>query len=385
MNRLAALVVIVCGLTTPLLAQEAATPEATIETLLTEPVRAEQFSDAFLASVPFGQIEALLGQISQTIGAPDSIAAKGAVYEVTTQTYSMDVRITLDGEGRVSSLVLGGPVSLTASVPEMAAMFEQLPGEVSYLVMRDGEVLAQKDADTPMAVGSTFKLGILSLLKDQIAANETQWDAVIPVGQHSLPTGVLQTLPEGSPVTIHTAAATMISLSDNTATDMLLDLVGRAALAEKLETDFVLKTREFFFLKGDEEAREAFLAADAAGKMALVETLAGREMPALSPIMPVHQEGIEWYLTAEQICTLLGEVGELDVMSINPGVANPAEWARVAFKGGSETGVLNLSSLLTDEEGRVHCVVASVNADAAVDENQVSSVYAGVIKVLGRG
>ena len=66
----------------------------------------------------------------------------------------------------------------------------------------------------------------------------------------------------------------MISISDNTATDMLVDLVGRDALAQKLGIDFALKTREFFFLKGDAEARGAYLKADPAGKLALVEGLA---------------------------------------------------------------------------------------------------------------
>ena len=56
-------------------------------------------------------------------------------------------------------------------------------------------------------------------------------------------------------------------------------------------------------------------------------------------------------------------------MAINPGVANPADWAHVAHKGGSETGVLNLSTLVTDAQGRKSCVVVTVNDSKPVNEN----------------
>jgi beta-lactamase class A len=384
-RRLIAAAMLLIGLAGAAMAQdEAATPEAVIETLLKEEARAEQFSSAFLQSVPLEQIEALLGQIRTTIGPPVTIARRGDLYEVTTQTYSMDVEIGLDGDGRVAGLRLHAPFRLDASIEDAAAALNQLPGEVSYLIVRDGEVLAEKDPDKSMAIGSSFKLAILALVKEKVERGEIGWDSVIPVDAHSLPTGRLQTFPIGSPVTVHTAAALMISISDNTATDMLLSLVGREAVAGKLGADFALKTREFFFLKGDAEARAAYLEADPAGKLELVESLAGQPMPPLNLTMPAHEAGIEWYLTAQGLCSLLAEVEDVDVASINPGVANRADWAHIAYKGGSETGVLNMSTLVTDEAGRKSCVVLTINDSKAVDENAASAAYAGVLKVLAR-
>ena len=43
-----------------------------------------------------------------------------------------------------------------------------------------------------------------------------------------------QDWPKGAPVTLHTLATLMISISDNTATDQLIAIVGRDAIAEEL-------------------------------------------------------------------------------------------------------------------------------------------------------
>ena len=79
------------------------------------------------------------------------------------------------------------------------------------------------------AVGSAFKLAVLAALKDQVAAGALAWDdvATLEAGHISLPSGILQAWPVGSPLTIHTLASLMISVSDNTATDALIALLGR--------------------------------------------------------------------------------------------------------------------------------------------------------------
>jgi beta-lactamase class A len=46
--------------------------------------------------------------------------------------------------------------------------------------------------------------------------------------------GTLQDLPDGTKLTVEQAAVKMISVSDNTAADMLLKLVGRAAVEEQV-------------------------------------------------------------------------------------------------------------------------------------------------------
>lgn len=70
-------------------------------------------------------------------------------------------------------------------------------------------------------------------------------------------------------------------------------------------------------------------------------------------------------------------------MSINPGVANPQDWQKVAFKGGSEPGVLNLTTWLQAKNGKKYCVVATWNnSNAPVEESKFMGLYGGVITQL---
>lgn len=79
----------------------------------------------------------------------------------------------------------------------------------------------------------------------------------------------------------------------------------------------------------------------------------------------------------------LEEVADLQVMSINPGVANPQDWQKVAFKGGSEPGVLNLTTWLQAKNGKKYCVVATWNnSNAQLEESKFMGLYGGVITQL---
>jgi len=50
----------------------------------------------------------------------------------------------------------------------------------------------------------------------------------------SLPSGELQTKPDGTQISVQDVATKMISISDNTAADMLISLVGRPAVEAAL-------------------------------------------------------------------------------------------------------------------------------------------------------
>lgn len=379
-------VLLILGLLGPAHAEDHVLDEAAvIESLLSEtPPGTERFTPEFLAAIPPAQITALIEDIRADIGPVEAVRAEGGAYVVETATHAMPVEIALDAEGRIAGLFFRPALERGLGLAEAAERLAALEGEVSYLVMREGEVLAEANADAPLAVGSAFKLGILALLAEAVASGEREWEdtATLEARHISLPTGILQTFPPGAPVTLHTAAALMISISDNTATDLLMDVVGREALADKLTIDFALSTREFFFLKGDAETREAFLAASPEEKLAIVEALADRPLPALGTELAPHDRGVEWYVPARRLCALMEEVADLDVMAINPGVARSADWARVAFKGGSETGVLNLTTQVTDAEGRQSCVVMTINADGPIPASAPASAYAALLAAL---
>jgi hypothetical protein len=94
--------------------------------------------------------------------------------------------------------------------------------------------------------------------------------------------------------------------------------------------------------------------------------------------------GAEWYVPAERLCELIEAVAGLPPMQINPGVAARADWQDIAFKGGSEIGVLNLTTRVTGKDGTRYCVVASWNDTKAIDETRATGAYASLLAALAR-
>jgi len=119
--------------------------------------------------------------------------------------------------------------------------------------------------------------------------------------------------------------------------------------------------------------------AAAAARAAIALALAGLEMPAPADVMTPLTDGIEWYLSATQLCRLMEEVAPLDMLGINPGVAQRGDWAKIAFKSGSEVGVVSLTSRLTDKAGNSYCVALMVNDHAPLDESRITTIYKALI------
>jgi hypothetical protein len=77
-------------------------------------------------------------------------------------------------------------------------------------------------------------------------------------------------------------------------------------------------------------------------------------------------------------------VVDLPLMSVNPGggVFDTSDWSRVAFKGGSEVGVLNLTTWLQAKNGKTYSVCVTWNHDQALDETRLLTLYSAAIAGL---
>lgn len=380
----AASVFALCALSGPALSQEREVP------LLEDMFGAEgldetAYAQAMLDAVPFPTLSDVIAKTRALIGDPVAVEhVSGADYLVKTASHEVPVTLVLDTEGKIAGLLIKPVAALAGSLGEVLAQLEAFEGEATYLVTRNGETTHAFGADRPLAVGSAFKLGVLAALRERIENGEASWDTTVPLAasQISAPSGVLQTFPVGSPLTLHTLAALMISISDNTATDVLIDFVGRDAAADRLGLDMVLKTRELFVLKADAHLREEFLAADTEARKAMFARFDASALPSTDALGGQHIPGIEYYVPLNRLCALMDELADLDVMSINPGAASPSDWAHIAFKGGSEQGVLNLTSSVRAESGDRYCVAVTWNADGPVNETAAISDYASLLKAL---
>ena len=69
-------------------------------------------------------------------------------------------------------------------------------------------------------------------------------------------------------------------------------------------------------------------------------------------------------------------------MALNPGPLDAALWSQVAYKGGSDVGVLNFTAAVRDAEDRLYCLALTVNTTAAIDEAAAIEAYRGLEAML---
>ena len=379
------------------------------------------FDKTFLAQVTPSELNSVLGKVtSLTLDAVASPEPSALVMKVTADGRTqLNVSLQVDSSGLISGLLLQPPAAATPTVPtswsgvesqirSVAPQVRLLVASVSGGTCRPIQAIG---ATTAAPLGSAFKLYVLDALARAIAAGTVSWNQQLTVTSQvkSLPSGELQNDPDGTKVSVRQTAADMISLSDNTAANMLIALLGRAAVEAAardtgmadpgLDVPF-LTTRELFVLKLDDWPRLAqrYLALSAAGRSALLAGTIDRDpLPALSAATawaaPRDIDSLEWFASPTDICHVYASLAALarqpklapvaSILEINNGGVglNPSQWRSVWFKGGSEPGVLTLNYLATTTSGRTYLVsVLTQNPAAAISETSAATTLLGAVK-----
>ncbi len=370
---------------------------------VTRPEYRNRFDDAFLGLVPYEAFVAPLAQLAGewSISERDVYASAASVVFERTDGLRLDGTFSREPgpAGRLDGLLLQpGGTPAPQSLDELAARWEGLAPRAALLVAGKPEPgqpyrpeigVAIHDQ---LAIGSVFKLWVLHALAEAVARGDASWDEVLPVADElkSLPSGTMQDEAAGSEFTLREHAELMISISDNTATDHLIDRLGRetveasvtaAGHAEPGLNRPFLTTRELFWLKllAPDDVVAAYVAGDEAARRAILDgaeiDLAGADPFAITE--PVEVEALEWFASVDDICraltTLLEDFGDTpvtDVLTVNPGVqVDEDTWQQVAFKGGSEPGVLALAWHAVRADGAEFVIVGILNdPDRPVDQ-----------------
>jgi beta-lactamase class A len=280
-------------------------------------------------------------------------------------------------------------------------------GFLAASVASDGmcHPLHQVAPTTARPTASQFKLFVLGALAEKIAAGEITWDQTVTVAQDTMSLGneegSLQFAEPGSTVSVEEAATKMISISDNTAADMLIGLVGRddvEAQADQWMADAsannpFLTTQQMLllhyvpgladrYLATPQDQRADFLATS-------VDPLPVTDIGTGYTTEPRYIDEVEWFASPTDIC---GAFAGLQELSTDPDLAplstvlsrqvagiglNPTDWPTVWYKGGSEAGVLTLGWLATNSQGDTFAVQAMVsNPDAALSEDSITDLVA---------
>jgi len=380
------------------------------------------FSKSFLAQVPperltaiFSYYYSICGRCVQLQPVDLSSQVTGKFSFIFEKKVSVPANFTVEAASPnlISGLFLGNPVSLSTSLDQVIGEFKGLPGVSAFLAAKltgdKLETVAGYNADRQLAIGSTFKLYILSELLRCVNEGERTWKDVVTLSPDavSLPTGVLQSWPAGSPLTLHTCATLMISQSDNTATDQLLRLLGREKVERMLsaaghsrpELDIpLLSTMEVFKLKSEQNlsAAYSYLSLPAAKRHTfLADSLMRISRDSLSfRGQPTLVDSIEWFASAADLCRVMnwirlnsesGPGAEVrQILAVNPGLAIPKDkWKYAGYKGGSEAGVMNMTYLLQSTDGGWYALSATWNnTQAPLDDSKLVGLVGGVLQLV---
>jgi hypothetical protein len=371
----------------------------------------EYFTPGFKAAIPREKLAPIIGEFSAAgvtgVEKVDQTSPWEATVTIGLREAVAMLKITVDPAAphQVSGLLITGSQlrdSAKAPASPEAAMAElkTLRGSAGFAIARLGagkpQLIQGYNADKPYAIGSAFKLVILSELVRETNAGERKWDDLVTLDGIPLPGGGYTMKPKGTQVPLRELATQMISISDNSATDILLHTLGREkveammpvlGIADPARNRPFMGTLEIFKLKGVAGLADRYLALDEAGRRAL---LAGEvagipniliDATSFTKKIPKLIDTFEWFESPNDLVRVLdwlrrnteGPAGAdaRAVLSKNPGLAPDARarWQWVGYKGGSEPGVMNMSYLLQAKTGDWYVVTASWN-DPAKDVEQ---------------
>ena len=388
-----------------------------------------RFTPEFLAQVPTTNFIALTKGIRGQVGSVvlESVREDSAHQLVATlfspklnQPFALSIATEPDPPHRVHTLLMR-PLPKR---PQEGDTWDNIDDDLSEFAervsigayrVREGGALQpihMLHEREPLAIGSAFKLWILGALADAVREGRLRFDDPLPVRGEwkSLPSGRMQDEAPGATFPLAHYAAQMISISDNTATDHLLLLLGR----ERVEATMarfcarpernrpMLTTRDMFALKLSPDAAltERYLAEDEAGRRAMLEGEVASIVPNLVMasfwVAPRMIDTLEWFASTEELCETIAHLarvgGEetmapvMQALSLNPGVPlDRAVWAGFAYKGGSEPGVMNMTYWLLRHDGERFALSMTANdPNEAFDQTTMAGLVERAIALLAR-
>ncbi|HPW57516.1 MAG TPA: serine hydrolase [Candidatus Rifleibacterium sp.] len=339
------------------------------------------FTEDFLKTVTEKRLHEIISFYQNEVGSFTRVETLKDGYKLHFVKGTVPASLSINEKNLISGLWFGVPEKSEDSFAAILEAFKKSPDRTSVCVLRykvpataeagqtaasqsenslQPEVVAELNASQPMGIGSTFKLYLLKALEDDVAAGRRSWTDIIELREDwkSFPSGILQDWNPGSRHSLETLAGLMISISDNTATDHIFNLLGaetvRKYLPETCKDTFntgqLLKMKFFY----PEKAAE-FIKADQKGKDAIL-----REMDSIIPASiasyssiytldkPVLIDELEWFVSTRKLCETIWTLRDSTRIRINAasGLINRADWHIAGFKGGSEPGVINYTWLL---------------------------------------
>jgi beta-lactamase class A len=379
------------------------------------------FDTLFLDKISAAKINTVLAEFptpsgAQVVGVLSS-EPTGLVVIANFGTERLRVTLSVDGSGLIDGLELAPSASAT-SWSQINQTLAALAPDVSFLAARVAngscQTIHQLAASSLRPLASEFKLFVLGALAHQIGAGHVTWDQKLTVESqlksigNAVGSGSLQFVPTGTRVSVRETATKMISISDNTAADMLINWVGPPALESQvrqwsndpqLDVPF-LTTRQVILLHyvNFPMLANAYLARAPSKRQAFLNSAV--DPLALSEARPSTEprdvDSIEWFGSPDDVCRAFAGLQQLSqqpklspiasIFSVNNGGLglDPSRWPTVWFKGGSEPGVMTVGYMATNSKGQTFVVSAMLsNATGALAPSATFALLEAVVGAFG--
>lgn len=371
---------------------------ARISTNTPQGVRAKQVMDMLNSDWPIGPIGV------KTLAAPDQVdyigglmdnlwwerpysvagvdigAGSATLHLLTSYGARQDIAIRTGDSTLVDKFVVTTQPPPIHAWADVDAALAKSGARYSYRVSRvvDGrcEQFAGSNTAESLPLASIFKLYVLYAVAQEVRAGTVSWDDQLTITDEGKTVGssAFDKMPDGSRISVRTAAGKMIANSDNMATDLLINRVGTAAVERALAdaghhdpasmTPFPTMHELFQIGWGEPDLREQWKNADRPGRAQLLEDVSARhyEPDPTRTHSPASAYGAEWYGSAEDICRVHAALQTIatgaaapvrDIMSEIPGIDLDREvWPYIGAKAGNLPGELTFSWYAVDRTGQ---------------------------------
>jgi hypothetical protein len=222
-----------------------------------EPSIEARFAPATLALLPVDQMIATFEQLKaqlapvrmlQIVGIPTPLGIDAVIESSGGVQLVASVTVERDPPHRIEGLLFSPYEQATPEFPPLGrwsdldtALAAAGANQAIFAGSLDDNgafnAVHELNPEAALPIGSAFKLYVLGALATAIEDGRLSWSDDVEVTDSivSLPSGVTQNEITGSMLPIDELARRMISVSDNTATDMLIATVGRDACEAALE------------------------------------------------------------------------------------------------------------------------------------------------------
>jgi beta-lactamase class A len=325
-----------------------------------------------------------------TLAGIDFRAGAAILHLVTSYGARQDVEFRVNDNTLVDRFKVTNQPPEIDSWDDVDTALSKTGGKYSYRVSRvtDGrcEQIAGTNTAESLPMASIFKMYVLYAVAETIRSGTLSWDDELTITSKAKALGSsgFDTLPPGSKVPVRELAEKMIANSDNMATDLLIERVGRRAVEQALVhtghhdpakmTPFPTMHELFSIGWGMPDVREQWKQASPQGRAKLLQQADSRpyEPDPTRGTSPASAYGAEWYGSAEDICRVHAALQQIaedpvtapvrDIMSAIPGIdLDRSRWPYIAAKAGNLPGDLTFSWYAEDDTGQGWVVSLQTN------------------------